>query len=41
MNLLKKIPKSLRIACLYLFPVVMLFPLFLLNNVYATASVMG
>lgn len=41
MNLLKKIPKSLRIACLYLFPVVMLFPLFLLNNVYANASEIG
>ncbi len=41
MNLLKKIPKSLRIACLYLFPVVMLFPLFFLNNVYANASEIG
>lgn len=41
MNLLKKIPKSLRIACLYLFPVVMLFPLFLLNNVYTNASEIG
>ena len=41
MNLLKKIPKSLRFACLYLFPVVMLFPLFFLNNVYANASEIG